>query len=274
MCWKNELNRNEWKKNTRLFSATETKKSSWRENDRCFSLYEFVVFAKIPTMNTVCFCAYRSTFAQYWTHNFPLGTRKSRLWNFTRTNNQPTELWFGMSNGKQEWRMGQQACIYTSTAHTHHRTLHTHTTTAKARASTSKMILKSMWSLYKEPKYLHQQECQWRRTRARGRAGARSISSHTVCYCCVSTERGTDTDDRGKLWIVCEQRACNKVNRMEHVFANAICWCWCWCCSFSSILSASHSLPHSISLLNTNTYTRAYYTRRFSISSMIRALFA
>lgn len=154
--------------------------------------------------------------------------------------------------------MGQQACIYTSTAHTHHRTLHTHTTTAKARASTSKMILKSMWSLYKEPKYLHQQECQWRRTRARGRAGARSISSHTVCYCCVSTERCATrmTEENCELCVssarVTKSTVWNMFLLMLYAVAGAAHF-------HQSSAPLTHSL--SLSLCWTQIHTLAHTTR-------------
>lgn len=101
----------------------------------------------------------------------------------------------------------ENECIYI------HILAHTYTSiriqsTVKSTASTSKMILKSMWSL-----------CTKKNTKI-STSGilvrARSISSQ--CYCCVSTDM--DDDSRGKI-VNCVS-TCNKVNRMEHVFASAM----------------------------------------------------
>lgn len=87
---------------------------------------------------------------------------------------------------------------------------------------------------------------------------ARSISSQ--CYCCVSTDM--DDDSRGKI-VNCVS-ACNKVNRMEHVFASAM-----LLLLVLVLVLLTFNLQH-LSLSPSDEHT---YTLKFSIFSMGRALF-
>lgn len=239
---------------------------------------------------TVCFCAYRSTFAQYWTHNFPVGIRKSRLalslWNFIeeqpKTTSQPTELWFGMSIGntteRKEWG-SKHARIHIYT--------HTHTMTveaATARASTSKMILKStVWSLYKNKKKEKTNQNIYIRNFS---MSALTISSHTLLLLRINTEWGeegrrrTDMDDRGKFVNCVWERACNKVNCMEHVFANVLYTVAAAVACAGAAHFQSSAAPLCLSfclcwLNNTNTYNLSLYCTRLNSPtfSTVRALF-
>lgn len=94
----------------------------------------------------------------------------------------------------------------------------------------------------------------------------RLISSHSVLLLRINGMGGPQT------WMTeesteRERRACNKVNRMEHVFANAVAAGAAAHLQSSAPLTLPLSPSFPISPWNTNTYT-LMYTLKFSIFSL------
>lgn len=189
---------------------------------------------------------------------------------------QPTELWLGMSEWKATMETGGASLHTHEHTDTHrHIQRRTHTTTRQQGQAQAQVILKSC-VVPEQKKTSTSGVSVEERMSERMTVGASALNqlthSVTVAYQRNGWMAQRHMNDRRELWIVCE-RVCNKVNRMERVFANAVAAAALSCVVAHSRSSASLSLPLTLSVEHTNTYTLSACTLKLSVSRMVWALF-